>query len=156
MRAVRSWSAVARWWTCSRRSSCRPIRSSRWTPSQKQSGSAAQSARRDLEQSIRAYEELGLRGSQAYALNRYAMAITIGGEPDRAIAVYQDAMRLAREVHQSDDEAMALHGLGENYLRTGRTRDGIACLRQALEIYRRLGMPEAAQVTARLAGLQPD
>ena len=112
-----------------------------------------ESARRDLEESIRTYEDLGLRGSQAYALNRYAAAITAGGEPDRAIAVYQNAMRLAREVQQSDDEAMALHGLGENYLRTGRVHDGTACLRQALEIYRRLGMPEAAQVTARLAGL---
>jgi len=68
--------------------------------------------------------------------------------------VYHDALRLAREVRQPDDEAIALQGLGEARLRQGNTADGAARLRQALEIYRRLGMPAADQVTARLAEIR--
>ncbi len=49
------------------------------------------------------------------------------------------------------DEAIALQGLGEAHLGDGRLEDGAARLHEALEIYRRLGMPAAGQVTARLA-----
>jgi hypothetical protein len=63
----------------------------------------------------------------------------------------QDALRLAREAGQPNDEASALRGLGEVHLRAGQFPGGVAYLRKALEIYRRLGMPAADQVTARLA-----
>jgi hypothetical protein len=75
------------------------------------------------------------------------------GDQDGAIAVYHDALRLAREVRQPDDEAIALQGLGEAHLRQDKPEDGTARLREALEIYRRLGMPAADQVIARLAGI---
>jgi hypothetical protein len=60
-------------------------------------------------------------------------------------------LRLAREAGQPDDEASALRGLGGVHLRAGQFPGGVASLRKALEIYRRLGMPAADQVTARLA-----
>src|SRR5689334_3518947 len=105
----------------------------------------------DLKKAIGIYRDLGSRGNEAWALNFYAAVIADTGDQDRAIAVYHDALRLAREVRQPDDEAIALQGLGEARLRQGKTEDGAARLRQALEIYRRLGMPAADQVTARLA-----
>lgn len=108
-------------------------------------------AARDLEASIATYQDLGNRGNQAWALNHYGAVITAMGDQDRAITVYRDALHLAREGQQPDDEAIALHGIGENHLRTGRVQDGAACLHQAQEIYQRLGMPQAEQVTERLA-----
>jgi tetratricopeptide (TPR) repeat protein len=91
----------------------------------------------------------------AWALNYYAAVIAVTDEPARAIAVYHDALRLAREVRQPDDEAIALQGLGELYLRTGKLQDGADYLRKALEIYQRLGMPAAEQVATRLAEIDP-
>jgi tetratricopeptide (TPR) repeat protein len=110
-------------------------------------------AARDLEESISTYRDLGNRGSQAWALNHYAAAIADTGDLTRAIALYHDALHLAREVHQPDDEAIALQGLGETRLLEGKLQDGASYLRQALEIYQRLGVPAAEQVLARLAGI---
>ena len=90
-------------------------------------------------------------GSEAWALNYYAAVIADTGDGGRAIAVYQDALRLAREVGHPDDEAIALQGLGEAHARMGKSEDGAAYLREALGIFRRLGMPTADQVTKRLA-----
>ena len=110
---------------------------------------------RDLEKALGVYRDLGSRSNEAWALNFYAAVIADTGDQARAITIYQDALRLAREVQQPDDEAIALQGLGEARLREGKLEDGAACLRQALEIYRRLGMPAAGQVTKRLAGIGP-
>ncbi|HEX7162915.1 MAG TPA: tetratricopeptide repeat protein, partial [Trebonia sp.] len=110
-----------------------------------------QGALLDLEKAVGMYQDLGNRGALAWALNYYAAVIADTGDQGRAVAVYHDALRLAREVSQPDDEAVALQGLGEARLRLGKPEDGAACLREALEIYRRLGMPAADQVTARLA-----
>jgi tetratricopeptide (TPR) repeat protein len=106
---------------------------------------------RDLEAAIGILRDLGSRGSLAWALNYYAAVIADSGDHGHAISVYHDALGLAREVHQPDDEAIALQGLGEEHLREGKLEDGEACLHEALEIYRRLGMQAAGQVTARLA-----
>ena len=112
-------------------------------------------AARDLEESIAFYQGIGNRGNQAWALNHYGAVITAAGDAARAIAIYEDALRLSRETRQPDDEADSLHGLGDNSLRLGRRADGVAYLRQALEIYQRLGMPAAAHVSARLAEIPP-
>ena len=75
----------------------------------------------------------------AWALNYYAAVIADAGDQARAVAVYHDALRLAREVSQPDDEAIALQGLGEAYVREGKLEDGTAYLHKAREIYQRLG-----------------
>lgn len=56
-----------------------------------------------------------------------------------------------RELNKCDDEAVALAGLGECHLAAGETELGTDHLRQALEIFERLGMtPDAQRVRARL------
>ena len=56
-----------------------------------------------------------------------------------------------RQVHLRYIEAIALQGLGEAHARMGKSEDGAAYLREALGIFRRLGMPAAEHVTKRLA-----
>lgn len=68
-----------------------------------------------------------------------------------AKSLYLDAMHLAQETGQQDDEAVALEGLAEHHLSTGETEPALAYLTQALEIFQHLGMtPDAERVGARL------
>ena len=66
--------------------------------------------------------------SEAWALNRYAAVINASGDHARAAALYQDALHLARELRQPDDEAHALEGIGDSNLRNADTPPSIACL----------------------------
>jgi hypothetical protein len=68
--------------------------------------------------------------------------------------LYGDALRLSRDVRHLDDEALALEGIGECLLHTGQAAAGTAHLRQALEIFERIGMlPDAERVRSRLDDL---
>lgn len=74
--------------------------------------------------------------------------------PRTAQALYQDALQLARQICQLDNEALALEGIGECYLHTADTQSGIAYLKQALDIFQRLAMnPDANRVDTRLTEL---
>jgi tetratricopeptide (TPR) repeat protein len=102
-------------------------------------------------QELTARHRIGSRGSTAWALNRYAALISESGDPGHAEALYLEALRLARETGQADDEAHALEGSGECQLSRGQTEPGAAHLRQALEIFQRMAMrPDADRVRARL------
>ena len=70
---------------------------------------------------------------------------------------HRQALDLAREIDSSLDEACALAGLGRCALAAGRTADAVADLRQAWEIFQRIGAAEAADVAADLNALMgPD
>jgi hypothetical protein len=61
-----------------------------------------------------------------------------------------------RELNKPDDEAISLEGIAELHLAAGDAARGAAHLREALEIYRRLGMaPDTHRVQNRLEGLLP-
>ena len=54
----------------------------------------------------------------------------------------------------TDSEAISLEGIGDHYLATGDIPQAKEYLRQALEIYQRLGMnPDDQRVQARLKDL---
>ncbi|HEY2673598.1 MAG TPA: tetratricopeptide repeat protein, partial [Rugosimonospora sp.] len=109
-----------------------------------------------LEAALELYRETGSRGNEAWALNHYAAVFTAAGDPARAEALYRDALRLAREVQQPDDEALALEGIGECRLHEGDNLHGATHLTQALEIFQRLAMrPDADRIQARLTELGP-
>jgi DNA-binding SARP family transcriptional activator/tetratricopeptide (TPR) repeat protein len=108
-------------------------------------------AARNLEQAIATYRDLDNHGNLANALNQYAAVIRSAGDLGRAISLYREALELGREIQQPDEEAIALEGIGEIYLRQRQLADGAAHLRRAREIYQRLGMPAAGQITIRLA-----
>lgn len=70
-----------------------------------------------LQAALNAFRRIGSRGAEAWALNRYAAVISAAGDHAQAGDLYRDALRLARETHQLDDEALALEGIGECQLR---------------------------------------
>ena len=75
------------------------------------------------------------------------------GNPGQAQAWHRQALELAREIDSSWDEAHALAGLGRCALAEGRAAQGETLLREALQIMRRIGVPEAAEVAAELDAL---
>jgi DNA-binding SARP family transcriptional activator len=125
-----------------------------WLGSVRQSTGDLAGAAELLESAVDMFRRIGSRGSEAWALNRYAAVIGASGDHEHAEDLYRMALRLARESGQSDDEAHALEGSGECQLRRGETRAGVEHLRQASEIFHRLGMkPDDGRIQARLAGL---
>jgi hypothetical protein len=71
----------------------------------------------------------------------------------RAGASHRRALDLAREIESGWDEAHAQAGLGRCALAAGSIADARVGLRQAREIFQRIGAAEAAGVTAELDAL---
>lgn len=108
-------------------------------------------AARHLEEAVNLFRRIGASGNHSWALNYYAAVMIAIGDA-RAQALYQDALRLARDASHRDDEARALEGIGECQLRVGDTENGVAHLTQALEIFQNLAMtPDADRIRTRLA-----
>jgi tetratricopeptide (TPR) repeat protein len=107
-----------------------------------------------ISRALEIYRALGSRGNEAWALNHYAAAISATGDTPRALALYQQALAMNREQNKPNYEAVALEGLGECHLSAGEIEPGVARLRQALGIYRRLGMAaDTRRVQDRLSAL---
>jgi tetratricopeptide (TPR) repeat protein len=86
-------------------------------------------------------------------LNEMGTLHRVGGDLVRAVAYHRQALDLAREIASSWDEAQALAGLGRCAQAAGRTADARAGLRQALEIFQRIGAADAAEAAAELDAL---
>jgi tetratricopeptide (TPR) repeat protein/transcriptional regulator with XRE-family HTH domain len=108
-------------------------------------------AARDMEEGLGIYREIGNRSAEAEALNEAGTLYRIGGDLDRARRYHRQALELAREVGVAWDEAHALAGLGRCAL-ADRPAEAADQLRQALEIFARIGAAEAAEVAAELEG----
>lgn len=92
--------------------------------------------------------------NEAWALNYYAATLATSGRRPQALALYQRALIMNRELNKPDDEAIALEGIAEHYLAIGDLTQGTTHLQLALEIYRRIGLsPDAHRVQSRLDGL---
>lgn len=90
------------------------------------------------------------------ALYHYAATVAATGERPRALALYQQALAMSRELNYPAHEAVSLEGIAEHHLATGDLTQGAGYLRQALQIYQRIGMrADIERVTAHLAGLAP-
>ncbi len=74
----------------------------------------------------------------------------VSGDFAQAEDCHQQALELARAVASSWDEAHALAGLGRCAMSAGHATQAEALLRQALEIFQRIGAAEAAELTAEL------
>jgi tetratricopeptide (TPR) repeat protein len=103
-----------------------------------------------LEAALGICRGFGDRGGAAEVLNEPGTLHRLCGDLDQARAYHQQALDLAREINSSMDEAHALAGLGRCTLTAGRTANAITSLRQAREIFQRIGAAEATNVAAEL------
>ena len=107
-----------------------------------------------LGRAMRLFRELGDRRGQTQALNSTGALLAGTGRLDEALALHRQALELARGIHSPLDEARALEGIAHCAALSGDRDTALADLHRAATLYRRLGVPEAAEAAARLAALE--
>ena len=107
-----------------------------------------------LEQALGLYHDLGERGSgEAEALNETGILHRVSGDLAHAEGCHRQALDLARTIGSYWNEAHALAGLGRCALAADHATQAAALLRQALEIFQRIGAAEASDVSRELTAL---
>jgi tetratricopeptide (TPR) repeat protein len=106
-----------------------------------------------MERALGTYRDIGDRGGEAEALNERGTLHRVSGDLARAEGCHRQALDLARAIASSWDEAHALAGLGRCALAAGHATQAVALLRQALEIFQRIGAAEAGDVSRELTAL---
>ncbi len=77
------------------------------------------------------------------------------GQYGEAFDHYHTALRLAREIGDPYEEAKILEGIAESTLNTQQPYAARIVFRQALDIFERLGVPEAESARIRIETMQP-
>ena len=103
-----------------------------------------------LESALAIYRHLGDRGGEAETLNETGTLYRISNDLIRAVKCHEQALMLARQIKGSWDEAHALAGLGRCAVADGRVEQGAATLKEALELFERIGAAETSEVRAEL------
>ena len=103
-----------------------------------------------LDEALGIFRDLGDRAGEPEALNEKGTLHRVSGDLAQAKGCHQQALELARAIASPSTEARALAGLGRCALAAGHTDEAAEMLRQALEIFQRIGAAEAADVSAEL------
>ncbi|MDW5327187.1 tetratricopeptide repeat protein [Plantactinospora sp. KLBMP9567] len=108
-----------------------------------------------LQQAITTLRAIGATGDEAEALNHLGILRRLTERPNHARALHQEARTIAHHHGLRLEEARALEGIGRATADLGDIASAIVHLRQALDLYQALGVPEAAQVATALNTLDP-
>jgi len=100
-------------------------------------------------------EQIGNLSQQVIALRRIADVRRGSGQHGEAFDHYHTALRLAREIGDPYEEAKILEGIAESTLNTQRPYAARIVFRQALDIFERLGVPEAESARIRIETMSP-
>ena len=87
---------------------------------------------------------------QVIALRGIADVRRGSGRYGEALENYQSALRLAREIGDPYEEGKILEGIAEATLSTQKPYAARIAFRQALDIFERLGVPEAESARIRM------
>ncbi|MDQ2874180.1 MAG: tetratricopeptide repeat protein [Actinomycetota bacterium] len=98
-------------------------------------------------------EEIGSLSQQLIALRRIADIHRGSGQHGDAFEHYRTALRLAMEAGDPYEEGKILEGMAESTLSTQRPDAARIVFRQALDIFERLGVPEAESARIRIETL---
>ena len=99
--------------------------------------------------------QIGNLSQQVTALRGIAGVSRGAGRYGEAFDHYHTALRLAREIGDPYEEAKILEGIAETTLGTRRPDAARIVLRQALDIFERLGVPEAESARIRIEAIDP-
>lgn len=100
-------------------------------------------------------QEIGSLSQQVIALRKIADIRRGSGQHNEAFEDYHAALRMAREIGDPYEEAKILEGIAESTLNTQRPYDARILFRQALDIFERLGVPEANSARIRIETMAP-
>ena len=100
-------------------------------------------------------EEIGNLRQQVTALRGIGGVRRGCGGYGEAFDLYHTALKLAREIGDPYEEAKILEGIAETTLSTLRPDAARIVFRQALDIFERLGVPEAESARIRIEAMDP-
>jgi tetratricopeptide (TPR) repeat protein/DNA-binding SARP family transcriptional activator len=100
-------------------------------------------------------EEIGNQSQQLIALRMLADIHRGSGRNDEALEHYDSARKLAREIGDQYEEGKILEGMAELTLYTERRDAARIIFRQALDIFERLGVPDAESARSRIEAIDP-
>jgi DNA-binding SARP family transcriptional activator len=100
-------------------------------------------------------EEIGNLAQQLIALRSIADIRRCSGRYGEAFDHYHTALRLAREIGDLYEEGKILEGIAESTLSTQQPAAARIVFRQALDIFERLGVPEAESARIRIETMDP-
>ena len=98
-----------------------------------------------LGEALAMYQSLGHRLGQAEVHNNLGEVLSVSA-PGEARAHHLQALEIAREIDALLEEARAFEAIGHIDIQDGDPEEGATQLRQALEIYQRIGSPLAVRV----------
>jgi DNA-binding SARP family transcriptional activator/tetratricopeptide (TPR) repeat protein/DNA-binding XRE family transcriptional regulator len=104
-------------------------------------------------QGLGLFRDLGDRYGEAVALNGLGEALHAAGQPEHASSQHTAALAISTDTRDRDEQARAHNGLARSHHTRGRTEQARAHWEHALTLYTTLGMPDAADIRARLATL---
>jgi tetratricopeptide (TPR) repeat protein len=104
-----------------------------------------------LAEAIELFRDLGDRHGLAKALNSLGELSLRTSAAEESRSHHAKALAIARELGTPGEQARALEGIGRSLLR-GDPAEAAAHLREALEIYQKIGAPEAQSVRDTLDG----
>jgi DNA-binding SARP family transcriptional activator/tetratricopeptide (TPR) repeat protein len=100
-------------------------------------------------------EDIGDLSQQLIALRMIADIHRESGRYGEALEHYDTALRLARQIGDPYEEGKILEGIAESTLSTQRCDAARIVFRQALDIFERLGVPEAESARIRIESMDP-
>ncbi|HTW04270.1 MAG TPA: tetratricopeptide repeat protein [Streptosporangiaceae bacterium] len=103
-----------------------------------------------LREALAVYREIGDQHGEVNTLSTLAEALHVAGQPPAARAELTAALRLAAETGNTYQQASAHRDLAESYRCAREDEQARHHWQQALDLYTRLGAPEAQQVRSRL------
>jgi DNA-binding SARP family transcriptional activator len=100
-------------------------------------------------------EEIGNQSQQVIALRGIADVSRSAGRYGEALGQYHAVLKLAIQIGDPYEEAKILEGIAETTLSTRRPDAARILFRQALDIFERLGVPEAESARIRIETMDP-
>jgi DNA-binding SARP family transcriptional activator len=92
-----------------------------------------------FEAAQRFYTEAGDLGGQARVLHFFAMNFDATDSPEQAFACTVRALKLSRQAHDRELEAISLNNLGCRYSNAGDQAAAIPCVEQSLALFEEIG-----------------
>ncbi|WP_211300286.1 tetratricopeptide repeat protein [Nocardia fluminea] len=105
------------------------------------------------QQALILFREIGHRFGEAEVLNAIGTMLLETDQPGQALDRFTGAAEAARAINSQHEQARALEGTARCRVALGAPDTAVVELREAVEIYRRLAVPEAAAAAAYLATL---
>ncbi|MEU0147358.1 cyclophane-containing RiPP biosynthesis TPR protein HaaT [Streptomyces sp. NPDC006288] len=103
-----------------------------------------------FQQSLETLQELGDRCGEAEVLNHWGEMLRFSGDWAAARELFGQALGLARDIRCPLEKARALEGIGRCEWMAGERAQAEGSLREALDVYRQLGVGGAADAVERL------